>query len=123
MAVAANRSKDEVADSTPTDNSVSGNGEGNGECAQEPSYMKEIELQLGPTSYLRKLQSVDCLTSDANYVQMHSEGQVHRVRVTMKELERILDPNQFVRINRCTIANRASIRYLRRSTHAVGLRS
>lgn len=115
MAVAANRSKGAVADSILTDNSVSGKGERNRECReQEPRYMKEIELHLGPTSYFRNLQSVDCFTSNANYVQVHSEGQVHRVRGTMKELERRLDPNQFVRINRCTIVNRASIRYLRR---------
>lgn len=114
MAVAAKRAKSAVADSTLTDDSVSGNGVGNGECEQEPGYMKEIELHLGPTSYFHNLQSVDCFTSNANYVQVHSEGQVHRVRVTMKELERRLDPNQFVRISRCTIVNRASIRYLRR---------
>lgn len=114
MAVAARRTKSAVADSTLTDDSVSENGEGNGECEQEPTYMKEIELHVGPTSYFRNLQSVDCFTSNANYVQVHSEGQLHRVRATMKELERRLDPDQFVRVNRCTIVNRASIRYLHR---------
>ena len=114
MAVAAKRTKGEVADSILTDDSVSGNGQRDRECEQEPSYMKEIELYLGPTSYFRNLQSVDCFTSDANYVQGHSEGQVHRVRVAVKELERRLDPNQFIRISSRTILNRASIRYLRR---------
>jgi len=47
-------------------------------------------------------------------VWVHSKEGVHRVRATMKELERRLDPNQFVRINRCTIVKRASILYLRR---------
>lgn len=97
-----------------TDDSVSGNGERNRECEQEPCYIKEIQLHLDRLSLFGNLQSVDCFRSAANYVQVHSEGQVHRVRVTMKELERGLDPNRFVRINRCTILNRASIRYLGR---------
>ena len=99
MAVAAKRTKREVADSILTDDSVSGNGQRDRECEQEPCYIKEIELHLDRLSLFGNLQSVDCFRSAANYVQVHAEGQVHRVRVTMKELERRLDPKRFVRIN------------------------
>jgi two-component system LytT family response regulator len=48
---------------------------------------------------------IDWFESASNYVELHSEGRAHLVRMTMNELQGGLDRSQFARIHRSTIVN------------------
>lgn len=75
-----------------------------------PRYLERLALRRGNRIFFQRVQSVDCFTSAANYVHVHCGAESHRMRSTMGELERQLDPKQFVRIHRCTIINIESLR-------------
>lgn len=83
----------------------------------EPRYLERLALRNGDRIFFQKVQLVDAFTSDANYVRVHSGTTSHRMRSTMSELERKLDPRQFVRIHRCTIINLECLREFRPLPH------
>jgi two-component system LytT family response regulator len=83
----------------------------------EGKYLERLALRHGDRIFFQKVQLVDCFTSEANYVRVHCGATTHRMRSTMNELERKLDPRQFVRIHRCTIINLESLRDFRPLPH------
>ena len=84
---------------------------------ENPKYLERLALRNGDRIFFQKVQNVDCFTSAANYVQVHCGTQQHRMRSTMTDLERQLDPRQFVRIHRCTIINIECLREFRPLPH------
>lgn len=53
---------------------------------------------------------IDWIEAASNYVKLYSGGKGHLVRHTMNEMERKLDPRQFLRIHRSIIVNVNKIR-------------
>ena len=53
---------------------------------------------------------IDWIEAASNYVKLYSNGKGHLVRHTMHEIERKLDPRQFLRIHRSIIVNVKKIR-------------
>lgn len=53
---------------------------------------------------------IDWIEAASNYVKLFSNGKGHLVRHTMNEMERKLDPSQFLRIHRSIIVNVKKIR-------------
>jgi DNA-binding LytR/AlgR family response regulator len=51
------------------------------------------------------LADIEWLEADANYAIFHLRGEQVRVRMTLNELERTLDPQRFLRISRSIIIN------------------
>jgi len=84
---------------------------------ENQKYLERLALRNGDRIFFQKVQNVDCFTSAANYVQVHCGAQQHRMRSTMGDLERQLDPRQFVRIHRCTIINIECLREFRPLPH------
>jgi two-component system LytT family response regulator len=84
---------------------------------EETRYLERLALRNGDRIFFQKVQLVDAFTSDANYVRVHSGTTSHRMRSTMSELERKLDPKQFIRIHRCTIINLECLREFRPLPH------
>jgi two-component system LytT family response regulator len=80
-------------------------------------YLERLALRNGNRIFFQKMQLVDSFTSDANYIRVHCGPAEHRMRSTMNELERKLDPRQFVRIHRCTIINIECLREFRPLPH------
>jgi two-component system, LytTR family, response regulator len=80
-------------------------------------YLERLALRNGDRIFFQKVQNVDCFTSAANYIQVHCGTEQHRMRSTMSELERKLDPRQFIRIHRCTIINLECLREFRPLPH------
>lgn len=52
-----------------------------------------------------RMEDVVRLEARGDYAALHREGQTHLVDLTMKELERRLDPRRFVRVHRSHIVN------------------
>lgn len=82
-----------------------------------PKYLERLALRNGDRIFFQKVQMVDSFTSDANYVRVHCGPTDHRMRSTMNELERKLDPRHFVRIHRCAIINLDCLREFRPLPH------
>jgi len=60
-----------------------------------------------------RLDDVEWIESEGNYVRLHVPGASHLVRETMNGIEARLDPAQFMRIHRSAVVNVAFIEDLR----------
>jgi two-component system LytT family response regulator len=82
------------------------------EAAWEETRVGEAEPQLDAVlvrtnaKVLRiKLETIDWIEADGNYVQLHVEGKAHLLRETLSAFEARLPPKRFARIHRNAIAN------------------
>lgn len=67
--------------------------------------LRRFVLRSGGRVQFLPADEVDWIEAADYYVRLHAGGRSHLVRHTMKELERGLDPRQFVRLHRSVIAN------------------
>lgn len=65
----------------------------------------------GRVSFL-KVDEVDWIEAEGNYVRLHVGAHSHLLRETMKNIEARLDPERFIRIHRSTIVNTDRIKEL-----------
>jgi two-component system LytT family response regulator len=65
----------------------------------------------GRVSFL-KVDEVDWVEAEGNYVRLHVGPTSHLLRETMKNIEGRLDPDRFIRIHRSTIVNTDRIKEL-----------
>src|SRR6185312_1616634 len=68
-------------------------------------YPKKIVIRSQSRIFLQTVADIDYLSAAANYVHIHSAGQVFRIRSTIQAIAQRLDPQKFGRVHRCTIVN------------------
>src|SRR5437868_4394810 len=68
-------------------------------------YPKKIVIRSQNRIFLQTVSEIDHLTAAANYVQIHTNGQMFRIRSTINAIEQRLDPKKFGRVHRCAIVN------------------
>jgi two-component system LytT family response regulator len=91
------------------------NGGSGGTATQ--SYLQRFVVKDASGYRLLRTTDIDWIESAGNYVRIHSSsGAAFIVRITMVELERSLDPEQFARIHRSSIVNLDRITELRPAT-------
>ena len=94
------------------------------ETSHDNGYAERLAVRSpGNVSFLR-VEDVDWVEADGNYVRLHSGGTVHRMRQTLTAVESYLDPDRFVRIHRSALVNAQrieSLRILPQGEHAVTL--
>jgi len=59
-----------------------------------------------------RIADIDWVEADANYVKLHTRGEVHALRESMRNMEERLPPDVFLRIHRSTIVNIERVREL-----------
>jgi two-component system LytT family response regulator len=64
-----------------------------------------------------RVDELDWIEAEGDYMRLHSAGKSHLVRKTMAELERALDPGRFLRIHRSTIVNLDRVREMQPFFH------
>lgn len=70
-------------------------------------FLQTLEVMTGRGRTTVDVSEVECLEADRNYISvLHSSGRTYLVRQTMASIERLLDPEMFVRVHRSTIVNR-----------------
>ena len=79
---------------------------------QEEKYLKRIQVKLNQRIFLINVNDVDSFEADGCYVRIRSVNFNHLLRETLKNLEKKLNPQKFVRIHRSTIINIDSIKEL-----------
>ena len=79
----------------------------NGSALQEAprEYPKKLVIRSQNRIFLQPVNEIGYLKAAANYVQVHANGQVFRVRSTINTIEQRLDPQKFGRVHRCTVVN------------------
>jgi two-component system LytT family response regulator len=73
-------------------------------------YPRRIAAQQKGKVVFIDVEAIDCIESEANYVRVFAGAEAHLVRETLTELERRLNPRDFLRIHRSTIVNVRRIR-------------
>ena len=75
-----------------------------------PKHMERIKVKSSGTYIFLRVEEIDWIESEANYLRLHVGKNSYLVRGTMNSIEQKLDPNKFVRIHRSAIVNLDSIK-------------
>jgi DNA-binding LytR/AlgR family response regulator len=78
-----------------------------------PTPFTRLLIRAGGRLVMLRLDSVDWIEGEGNYVCLHSGVARYRYRGAMSYFEQRLDPERFVRIHRSTIVNLDRVRELR----------
>ena len=66
-------------------------------------YLSRVSIKVNGRIVLLNIEDVEWITSEGNYVSLHSKGKAYLLRETMDRIEKKLDPVAFVRLRRSTI--------------------
>ena len=80
-------------------------------------YATMLPIRVGRETVRLDVATIDWIDAAGDYMCLHSAGQTHVLRATMKELEEMLDPGVFQRVHRSTIVNLARVQALRPHLH------
>ena len=69
------------------------------------SWPEKISIKDGSDIKFIKVDDIQWVDAAGDYMCIQAEGKTHIMRITMKELEELLDPSKFLRIHRSTIVN------------------
>lgn len=78
---------------------------GNAVAGVAREYPKKLVIRSQNRIFLQAVGEIDYMSAAANYVHIHANGQVFRIRSTINSIENRLDPQKFGRVHRCTIIN------------------
>jgi two-component system, LytTR family, response regulator len=80
-------------------------------------FTKRIVVKASGRIHFVKVDEIDWIEAEGNYVRLHLGPNSHLLRETMKGMEAALDPDKFLRIHRSTIVNAERIRELQPLFH------
>ena len=80
-----------------------------GEDQQTAEYAERFAVRSGNRLILVNTNDINVITTEGNYVRLHTDSRTHLMRETMTNMERRLDPDLFVRINRSAIVRISEI--------------
>ena len=83
----------------------------------EQREKQRIVVKSSGRVFFVKVDDIDWIEAEGNYVRLHMGAQSHLLRETMKGMEAALDPERFIRIHRSTIVNTERIKELQPLFH------
>ena len=89
--------------------------------AEKSGYLYRLTVKSAGRLVLLRAEDIDWIDAAGNYVWLNTHKERFRLRARISELERKLDPKQFVRIHRSTIVNSSAIREIQSSRHGEGV--
>jgi two-component system, LytTR family, response regulator len=75
-------------------------------------YVERLLVRSGPRIQFLRVDDIDWMEAEGNYIRLHVGQKSHLIRETMTSLESRLDPERFLRIHRSTVVNVDRIREL-----------
>lgn len=72
---------------------------------EQPNWPEKLTIRDGSDMRLVKTADIRWVDAAGDYMCIHASGQTHIMRTTMKQLESMLNPAQFLRIHRSTLVN------------------
>jgi two-component system LytT family response regulator len=76
------------------------------------NYLERIAVKENERIRFLNVEKIDWISSQGNYVEIHSDGEKNLVRETMDGIENKLNPKKFVRIRRSAIVSVEQIKEL-----------
>ncbi|HEX8849753.1 MAG TPA: LytTR family DNA-binding domain-containing protein [Gemmatimonadaceae bacterium] len=73
-------------------------------------YPKRITVRVDERILFVRTEDVEWFEGARNYVRVHVGPQVYRIRMSLRALEEVLDPDRFRRIHRSIIVNLDHVR-------------
>lgn len=75
------------------------------ELRDERKYPERLIVKSSGRVFFVRAEDIDWVEASGNYVKIHTKGEAHLLRESMKNMEAKLDPKTFVRIHRSAIVN------------------
>ena len=85
-------------------------GIGRGPAPAVSRYPKRITVRVDERILFVRTEDVEWFEGSRNYVKVHVGAQVYRIRISLRALEEVLDPDRFRRIHRSIIVNLDHVR-------------
>jgi two-component system, LytTR family, response regulator len=76
-----------------------------GSLKPQSEYLERVVIRTGVRIVFLRIDEIDWMEAEGNYVRLHVGKKSHLLRETMSRLEARLDPASFLRIHRSTIVN------------------
>ncbi|MEQ9462128.1 MAG: LytTR family DNA-binding domain-containing protein [Haliea sp.] len=73
------------------------------------SWPERLTIRDGGAISFIRVADIEWIDAAGDYMCIHARGKTHIMRITMKELEAMLDPARFLRVHRSTIVNATGI--------------
>ena len=73
-------------------------------------FPKRITVRVDERILFVRTEDVEWFEGSRNYVKVHVGTQVYRIRMSLRALEEVLDPDRFRRIHRSIIVNLYHVR-------------
>ncbi len=80
-------------------------------------YQNRLVIKSARKIFLIKTKNIDWISAEGPYVSINVSGKSHLKRGSLKSMQEILDPDDFIRIHRSTIININRIRELHSHFH------
>jgi len=80
--------------------------------AEQPTYLERVAVKRAEHIEFVDVNEIDWISSEGNYVQLHTKSKTHLLRETMDGIERKLNPQKFLRLRRSTIVRIEQIKEL-----------
>lgn len=78
------------------------------------NFLQRIAVRIADRVLLVKVNDINWIESERNYLRLHAGNDSFLLRETMSEMERKLNPNQFIRIHKSFMVNLDFIKEIRR---------
>lgn len=94
--------------------------------AKGSGYAERLAIRSPGSVRFLRVDEIEWIEADGNYVQLHADNDVYRMRQTLTAVEGYLDPERFVRIHRSALVNSQRIEALKilaQGEHALTLTS
>lgn len=75
------------------------------EFRRQPATVERVAIRVGDRISYVRLDDVDWIEADGNYVRLHVKDKSHLLRRALRAMADDVDPKRFVRIHRSTIVN------------------
>jgi two-component system LytT family response regulator len=76
-------------------------------------YAERLVIKSAGRIFFLSVDEIDWIEAADNYVRLHAGRDAHLLRETMSNLEKRLDPEQFIRVHRSRIVNTQRVKELR----------
>ena len=76
-------------------------------------YPKRLAIRDGAETTCVEVDAIDWIDAAGDYMCIHANGNTHVLRGTMKHLEELLNPEDFIRVHRSAIVNRHRVKSMR----------
>ena len=72
---------------------------------EPPAWPEKLAIKDGSDITLIRVADIEWIDAAGDYMCVHANGETHIMRITMRQLNDRLNPDQFLRIHRSTIVN------------------